>query len=120
MRFPSLISALEDHQLIGRACKHRDMFSLPVLTHEDLTTSYEQFKSFIQNTLILVSCPYLFPLTYVVLRVQTLNHSGGYYGEAIPVPIPNTEVKLISVDNTRLATAREDRLLPDLTSPFTE
>ena len=118
MRFPSLISALEDHQLIGRACKHRNMFSLPVLTHEDLTTSYEQFKSFIQNTLILVSCPYLFPLTYVVLRVQTLSHSGGYYDEATPVPIPNTEVKLISVDNTRLATAREDRSLPDYMTPL--
>ena len=120
MRFPSLISALEDHQLIGRACKHSNMFSLPVLTHEDLTTSYEQFKSFIQNTLILVSCPYLFPLTYVVLRVQTLSHSGGYYDEATPVPIPNTEVKLISVDNTRLATAREDRSLPDYMTPLTQ
>ena len=118
MRFPSLISALEDHQLIGRACKYRNVFSLPVLTHEDLTTSYEQFKSFIQNTLILVSCPYLFPLTYVVLRVQTLSHSGGYYDEATPVPIPNTEVKLISVDNTRLATAREDRSLPDYITPL--
>ena len=29
-----------------------------------------------------------------------------------PVPIPNTEVKLISVDNTWLATAREDRAMP--------
>ena len=116
MRFPSLISALEDHQLIGRACKHRDMFSLPVLTHEDLTTSYEQFKSYYLNTLILLS--HIFYLLFVVvLRVQTLNHSGGYYDEATPVPIPNTEVKLISVDNTRLATAREDRSLPDYITP---
>ena len=52
---------------------------------------------------------------YVVLRAQrALNHSGGYYREATPVPIPNTEVKLAGADNTRLATAREDRLLPDL------
>ena len=29
-----------------------------------------------------------------------------------PVPIPNTEVKLISADNTWLATAREDRKTP--------
>ena len=29
-----------------------------------------------------------------------------------PVPIPNTEVKLTSVDNTWLATAREDRAAP--------
>ncbi len=30
-------------------------------------------------------------------------------GEGPPVPIPNTEVKLACVDNTWLATAREDR-----------
>ena len=51
---------------------------------------------------------------------KALIHSGGYYREATPVPIPNTEVKLACADNTWLATAREDRLLPDLTSPFTE
>ena len=33
-------------------------------------------------------------------------------GEDPPVPIPNTEVKLTSVDNTWLATAREDRATP--------
>ena len=65
------------------------------------------------------SLPFLFfSLTYVVLRVQTLSHSGGYYDEVTPVPIPNTEVKLISVDNTRLATAREDRSLPDYITPL--
>ena len=31
-----------------------------------------------------------------------------------PVPIPNTEVKLICVENTWLATAREDRKTPTL------
>ena len=30
-------------------------------------------------------------------------------GEGPPVPIPNTEVKLRSAENTWLATAREDR-----------
>ena len=30
-------------------------------------------------------------------------------GEGPPVPIPNTVVKLVCVDNTRWATAREDR-----------
>ena len=29
-----------------------------------------------------------------------------------PVPIPNTEVKLIRVENTWLETAREDRTMP--------
>ena len=33
-------------------------------------------------------------------------------GEAPPVPIPNTEVKLISVENTWRATAWEDRAVP--------
>ena len=115
MRFPSLISALEDHQLIGRACKHRDMFSLPVLTHEDLTTSYDNSSLLFKTHSLSV-----FYLTYVVLRVQTLSHSGGYYGEATPVPIPNTEVKLTSVNNTRLATAREDRSLPDYMTPLSQ
>ena len=32
--------------------------------------------------------------------------------EGPPVPIPNTEVKLISVENTWLATAWEDRAVP--------
>ena len=57
--------------------------------------------------------------SYTVLRVQTLNHTGGYYHEATPVPIPNTEVKLAGADNTWLETARKDRLLPVYISPFT-
>ena len=32
--------------------------------------------------------------------------------EVTPVPIPNTEVKLISVENTWLETAWEDRAMP--------
>ena len=32
--------------------------------------------------------------------------------EGPPVPIPNTEVKLCSGENTRLATAREDSSMP--------
>ena len=35
-----------------------------------------------------------------------------------PVPMPNTEVKLISVENTWLATAREDRAMPSFTKPI--
>ena len=50
----------------------------------------------------------------------TFNHTGGYYREATPVPIPNTEVKLTGVDNTWLATAREDRLLPVLYSSIAQ
>ena len=35
---------------------------------------------------------------------------------ATPVPIPNTEVKHLSADNTWLATAREGKSLPELYS----
>ena len=48
----------------------------------------------------------------------------GVYGvEVTPVPIPNTEVKLIRVDDTWLVTARETKSVPTLTkdckcSPF--
>ena len=39
---------------------------------------------------------------------------GVYDGEGPPVPIPNTEVKLIGGDNTCLATDREDSTMPTL------
>ena len=39
---------------------------------------------------------------------------GVYYGEDPPVPIPNTEVKLISADDTWLETARKNRSTPTL------
>ena len=39
--------------------------------------------------------------------------SGGHSEEATPVPIPNTEVKLLSPDGTALVTAWESRTLPD-------
>ena len=38
--------------------------------------------------------------------------TGANGGEVPPVPIPNTEVKLTSVDNTWLETAWEDRAVP--------
>ena len=37
---------------------------------------------------------------------------GVYDGEGPPVPIPNTEVKLIGGENTCLATDREDSTMP--------
>ena len=37
---------------------------------------------------------------------------GDYSGEDTPVPIPNTEVKLLSADDTWRATSRESRTLP--------
>ena len=37
---------------------------------------------------------------------------GIFNDEGPPVPIPNTEVKLISAENTWLEAAREDRAMP--------
>ena len=39
---------------------------------------------------------------------------GAYSDEVTPVPIPNTEVKLIRVDDTWLVTARETKSVPTL------
>ena len=41
-----------------------------------------------------------------------LYKAGANDGEVTPVPIPNTEVKLISADNTWTAGSREDRSAP--------
>ena len=42
----------------------------------------------------------------------TPQETGANGDEVTPVPIPNTEVKLISVENTWLETAWEDRAAP--------
>jgi hypothetical protein len=41
--------------------------------------------------------------------ITTFSHSGVDYREAIPVPIPNTEVKLPCADDTWRETARKNR-----------
>ena len=51
-------------------------------------------------------------ITLVPKRGQQFHLVGVDDGEGPPVPIPNTEVKLVRVDNTWLATAREDRKMP--------
>ena len=46
---------------------------------------------------------------------ETANRIVGVdYNEGPPVPIPNTEVKLACADDTWLATARDNRLMPTL------
>ena len=47
-----------------------------------------------------------------VLKVQNLRIVGVFNAEGPPVPIPNTEVKLSSAENTCLATDWEDRSMP--------
>ena len=44
-------------------------------------------------------------------KVEDPEKVGSTNAEGPPVPIPNTEVKLCSAENTLLETAREDRLL---------
>ena len=47
-----------------------------------------------------------------VHSVDLLSFSGDNGEKVPPVPIPNTEVKLLSAESTWLATAREDRSSP--------
>ncbi len=44
--------------------------------------------------------------------ITSRERSGDESKEDPPVPIPNTEVKLISADNTWLEAAREDKAMP--------
>ena len=48
----------------------------------------------------------------MVLFKKRVNMVGADGDEGPPVPFPNTVVKLVCVDNTRWATAREDREVP--------
>ena len=48
----------------------------------------------------------------IMFAVCTYNIVGVDDVEGTPVPIPNTEVKLYSAENTWLATARENRKMP--------
>ena len=79
-------------RLIGRRCKHGDVFSLPVLIGRgldlhitllgfaSLTLLFVQFSGFDQNL--------------------DNTEAGAYSYEVPPVPIPNTEVKLIHAEDT--------------------
>ena len=49
---------------------------------------------------------------FVFVRLRQMEQAGIHYGEAPPVPIPNTEVKLTSAENTWREAAWEDRSMP--------
>ena len=51
-------------------------------------------------------------LRFILFKI--LKIVGAYGNEVTPVPIPNTEVKLIRVEDTWLATARKIRSVPTL------
>ena len=86
-------------------CKHGDVFSLRVLIGRGL------------DLLLPRSSNYSFSL-------RLLQFSGFYptvgvdYDEDPPVPIPNTEVKLIRAENTWRAASRENRSMPTQRSSF--
>ena len=95
-------------RLIGQKCKRGDTFSLLVLIGRGLD---------LLGLLTLRSLS----LYQALFGFQGLNLEylvGVDCYEVPPVPIPNTEVKLINVENTWLATAREDRTMPTLKSNF--
>ena len=78
--------------MIGCRCKRREAFSRALLISRE-TWPYHRFRS--KHSVLRAS---LVELTHFVLRI--VNNAGGHSGEVIPVPIPNTEVKLSYVDDT--------------------
>ena len=86
-------------RLIGLKWKRREACSLQVLIGRGLDHK------------LCVKFENAFGRLCSILRLQPLK-TGIYGDEVTPVPIPNTEVKLISVENTWLATAWEDRAMP--------
>ena len=82
--------------MIGRVCKHGDMLSLPVLIDREAWPQ-NRWHSFFGRFHVCVSF---------------CDVPGGDGGEATPVTIPNTEVKLFSADGTVREAARESRTLP--------
>ena len=90
-------------RLIGLLCKHGDMFSLQVLIGRGLFLLFVLFH---------------FPfLCCSIFKVSLIPIVGVYGDEVPPVPIPNTEVKLICVENTWLVTTWEDKSTPAQTKP---
>ena len=87
--------------LIGLMCKRGDTFSLQVLIGRGLFL------------FLLVRS-----LSFILLLLFFFQFSliGAYGSEVTPVPIPNTEVKLVYVDDTWLATAWESKKVPVLKS----
>ena len=91
-------------RLIGARCKHGDVFSQRILIGRGLFLRKIRIKR--KNA----CCS--------VFRVLREKRAGVNGNEDPPVPIPNTEVKLIRVEDTWLETARENRSMPAQTQSF--
>ena len=82
-------------RLIGARCKHSDVFSQRILIGRGLF-----LREILSRSCLLFS-------------FQGIPCRAGVNGNEVPpVPIPNTEVKLIRVEDTWLETARENRSMP--------
>ena len=88
-------------------CKHGDVLSLRVLIGRGLDLML----------FLLFSELFFYFASFSVLRVF-LKKVGVDYDEDPPVPIPNTEVKLIRAENTWRAASWKDRSMPAQRSSF--
>ena len=91
------------------------LYKKPIQWQACAVSHHKFFTSYGRKNLELVA--YDLP---AIFQKKTLKNwvrasSGDYSEEDTPVPIPNTEVKLFSADDTWRETARESRTSPDMT-----
>ena len=110
--FPLLIRSLEDYQLIGRACKWWEPFSLPVLMTEDLTT-----QGYVISSLYLRHILRGFFNSRFLLNISFLCSPEGIRLSTIPVVIavrphlfPSRTQKLSSLASTILGWQRPGKI----------
>ena len=95
-------------RLIGVKCKRGDAFSWHVLIGRGLDPNLAMVL--LQATQLLFSFEgACLQKRYVKSRNALSIPAGADYAEVPPVPIPNTEVKLRSAEDTWLETTRENR-----------
>ena len=92
-------------RLIGLMCKHCEVLSLQVLIGRGLIQEY-----YVRISLSLHEITQ--KKICSVLKVLSKSIVGVDGDEVPPVPMPNTEVKLISVKDTWLVTTWENRTMP--------
>ena len=106
-------------RLIGRGCKRSDALSRPILIGRGLDLLKKR-RERIENMLdryslvsALCSCQSAVKAErkkrYIRAKNPNIYHCGDNGGEVPPVPIPNTEVKLVRAEDTLPDTARENR-----------
>ena len=86
---------------------------------------YEKWKDFaefsnLSKQIATTIVHYSLFIFHLSLRTKCVYLSGVDSEEVPPVPIPNTEVKLLSAENTWRAAAREDRDVPEQKEELTK